>query len=507
MNAAASTRAVERRFPGRRLVQPLLARLLARCCFLRSSALGGRPVRPRASIVPAALPRCLVRRLRFVWAIVSCELTRVRRGGERVFDRRVAAQRRGRRESRRTPPRGASPTSSARRRRAWRATAATTVAERRRAVVLDVGRDLGRPPRARATARSRARPAGPPAPPSRIARGDRPGVLRASAGGASSTLKATSGGRAATSTAPAVGCRRARAEVGRELAGLRSGARAPPGRPRRSSRAGAAAGRARRRGTPAARARRRAGRRARAPRRTRRRGRARTGRRSARRRAPRPADGRRRGCRASIRSSARAAPRERPPAASSPGSPASVNALRWWSGSEWTSSRPVAERAPRSRRSIAAVAALGDVRVREQRGHARVGVPRRARSGRRRAPAAVDRQVASSTTTSRWIGTDTVPPIPALAPNATWTVPRIFSSSSTLPVSRARSLVPTPSSARLRAELAVRAQQLEVLRARARPRPRRCVRPRRSASPARRSDPSGARLDGDDRARRRSAAR
>src|ERR1019366_84358 len=56
---------------------------------------------------------------------------------------------------------------------------------------------------------------------------------------------------------------------------------------------------------------------------------------------------------------------------------------------------------------------------------------------------------ASSTTTSRWIGTETVPPIPALAPKATCTVPRIFSSSSTLPIRRARSLVPMPSSARL----------------------------------------------------------
>ena len=45
---------------------------------------------------------------------------------------------------------------------------------------------------------------------------------------------------------------------------------------------------------------------------------------------------------------------------------------------------------------------------------------------------------------------------PALAPKATWTVPRIFSSSSTLPVSVARSLVPTPSSARLVPALAVR---------------------------------------------------
>ena len=39
--------------------------------------------------------------------------------------------------------------------------------------------------------------------------------------------------------------------------------------------------------------------------------------------------------------------------------------------------------------------------------------------------------------------------MPALAPNATWTVPRIFSSSRMLPVSVARSLVPMPSSATL----------------------------------------------------------
>ena len=51
---------------------------------------------------------------------------------------------------------------------------------------------------------------------------------------------------------------------------------------------------------------------------------------------------------------------------------------------------------------------------------------------------------------SRCTGTDTVPPMPALAPNATWTVPRIFSSSRMLPVSSARSLVPMPSSATLR---------------------------------------------------------
>ena len=57
---------------------------------------------------------------------------------------------------------------------------------------------------------------------------------------------------------------------------------------------------------------------------------------------------------------------------------------------------------------------------------------------------------ARCTTTSRWTGTVTVPPIPALAPNAMCAVPRIFSSSRMLPVSVARSFVPTPSSARLR---------------------------------------------------------
>src|SRR5215217_5355756 len=40
---------------------------LLRC----SSAVGLRPVRPRASIAPAALPRCLVRRLRLVWAMAE----------------------------------------------------------------------------------------------------------------------------------------------------------------------------------------------------------------------------------------------------------------------------------------------------------------------------------------------------------------------------------------------------------------------------------------------------
>src|SRR5207248_6544113 len=45
------------------------SRAVSRPCFLRSSAVGGRPVRPRVWIVPAAVPRCLVRRFRLVWAM------------------------------------------------------------------------------------------------------------------------------------------------------------------------------------------------------------------------------------------------------------------------------------------------------------------------------------------------------------------------------------------------------------------------------------------------------
>src|ERR1700749_29658 len=53
-----------------------LSRAAVRSCFLRSSELSGRPVRPRVSIVPAGVPRCFVRRLRLVWAILKLELSR-----------------------------------------------------------------------------------------------------------------------------------------------------------------------------------------------------------------------------------------------------------------------------------------------------------------------------------------------------------------------------------------------------------------------------------------------
>src|ERR671911_1242750 len=55
-----------------------------------SSWVGLRPVRPRASIEPAALPRCLVRRLRFVCAMWPRNL--VRPAAQQGLDRRGHAQ-------------------------------------------------------------------------------------------------------------------------------------------------------------------------------------------------------------------------------------------------------------------------------------------------------------------------------------------------------------------------------------------------------------------------------
>ena len=82
--------------------------------------------------------------------------------------------------------------------------------------------------------------------------------------------------------------------------------------------------------------------------------------------------------------------------------------------------------------SAAGVAPLGDVGDREERRHA--SRTKRPPSSTRVSPTS---SVASRTTQSRWIGTETVPPIPALAPNAMWIEPRIFSSSRTLPLSEA----------------------------------------------------------------------
>ena len=153
-------------------------------CTVRLLLGGGsalRPVRPRVSMLPAALPRCLERRLRLVWATARSLFglrafggcgggrrgPRARRPGARPDELGLARRARG---GRRRRPRRRS----------------------RARVVLDVGRDLDEPVAAscRPSARTPGRPCSPP---SRMSAA----ILLASssvAGGASSTLKATSGG-------------------------------------------------------------------------------------------------------------------------------------------------------------------------------------------------------------------------------------------------------------------------------------------------------------------------
>ena len=104
---------------------------------------------------------------------------------------------------------------------------------------------------------------------------------------------------------------------------------------------------------------------------------------------------------------------------------------------------------------------------------------RRGRAARRRSSTS-----GSRTTQSRWTGTWTVPPIAAEAPKATWAVPRIFSSSSTLPVSFAFSLVPMPSSATLVPSSPCAVSSSSSARALGAARPRPGGRPRPSARPA-----------------------
>src|ERR1700738_2141563 len=74
-----------------------VSRAVSRAAFLRSSGVGGRPVRPRAEIVPAPVPRCLVRRLRLV-AMVLISLRGARVASQRLLDRRHPPQGHLRRE-------------------------------------------------------------------------------------------------------------------------------------------------------------------------------------------------------------------------------------------------------------------------------------------------------------------------------------------------------------------------------------------------------------------------
>ena len=196
-STAIAQRLQRRAVPARRL-RSRRSRAVWRPAAFCSSAVGLRPVRPRASIEPAALPRCLVRLLRFVWAIAPTRVDDLRavsgRGAGRLRGSpRARLAGRARRARRRSRARGAR-------------TAATTCA----AVTLVWSSMLVETWTALLSWRPRARTssvvlevlARSPSPVSRVA--------------SISTLNATSGGRAATSVAPAVGCA-LRAEVGLEV--------------------------------------------------------------------------------------------------------------------------------------------------------------------------------------------------------------------------------------------------------------------------------------------------
>ncbi len=455
-SAAASPRPVQRRFHVGGLFRRF-SRHRRAVCFLRSSACR-RPARPAARLDrPGGVPRCFVRRLRFVWAIASWSL--VAEILRRARLRSSATAHGGRvREALERGPRREPDELGLGDRVAWRAIASTTarsgVARWSSTLVETCAASRCVEPQRRSPGRD-SRPSGPAL---ADQRGDRLRVLERRR---RRELDVERDQRRARGDEHRAGGRvRAR---GGPKSGVSSPAvdpapRAPPVRRARSSA----------RVRPPARIavqehgqlelRRRAGRRARAPRRTPRRDRPRSGTRSAA-----TSSAPTRGWMPSWRVE-------------------SIRSIALASAAD-DRSRELAGLA--GEREHAAVVVGVGVDVEQPRARTRAcdrvdrlrGRAPRRRSGRRaaslggastyRPPSSTARpstsRLASSTTTSRWIGTDTVPPIPALAPNATCTVPRIFSSSSTLPVSwpgrscrrRARrGCVPA---------LAVRSQPLEVL--------------------------------------------
>ena len=327
---------------------------------------------------------------------------------------------------------GARPTSSA---SATRRVALDRREQRARAAAPRGPRRCRRPARRRrarrASGRWRAGPAAPRSPPSRMARAIAPRVV---AGRRRAELEVEGDERRARGDEDGArgrvhargaevgraGRRRIRCGEARGAAAAQLGARAPVGQQRRRGRR---AGRARR-----------GRRRARAPRRT-----------AAPRCSARAEDDGRDVEGADVRVQpvvarevdaldrlARAA--RRAPACSVPGAAASVNTARLWSGSAWRSSTrapPAAKAAPMASRTAASRPSetLGTASSSTLRGRS---ARRRARSCRRSSASRRSRRRRGGSAPT------TVPPMPALAPKATWIVPRIFSSSRMLPVSCAR---------------------------------------------------------------------
>ena len=152
-----TTAAIAERCIALRTVGGLLKRSMRalRAAALRSAGPGLRPVRPRVSTIPAALPRCLVRRLRLVGATSDTELSR---------SSMLARLRIGTRSGQPSKAAcGARPTSSASATGAWRSTASSSARQRR---APRGPRRCTRPARRRrarrASGRSRAGPAAPP---------------------------------------------------------------------------------------------------------------------------------------------------------------------------------------------------------------------------------------------------------------------------------------------------------------------------------------------------------
>ncbi len=275
----------------------------------------------------------------------------------------------------------------------------------------------------------RARTPGSPPPDSRSSAAIAAATARSSV--SSSMLKAASGGRAVTSVAPAVGC---------GAPGPKSGARSPAASARRAPRCRRGESRRARRAPERSRGSpyRNTGRpmppssaaTASASSRALARARRHRARRPGRRRAPRRTDARRCGRRCR---SARCTPWRRRPAPSIRSTQAPRASAPCGCGP-----RRSGGRAGRRRPNAAAIAAI----VSGSRPSEKLGTESASRGSARRAARRPHASVrpstltsGSSTTQSRCTGTWTVPPIAAEAPKATWQVPRIFSSSSSSPVS------------------------------------------------------------------------